>query len=109
MSVEADADRYAWDGKDLGAAERRFCLQYLFQAMGWSLPYQLFLALPYLATLIALATARAGGAAPGALGRVADVAGYPASYLVSAVLQVGALPFLWLARREKAESDAIEV
>jgi len=47
-------------------------LQYLFQAMGWSLPYQLFLALPYLATLIALATARAGGAAPGALGRVVE-------------------------------------
>ena len=47
-------------------------LQYLFQAMGWSLPYQLFLALPYLATLIALATARAGGAAPGALGRMAE-------------------------------------
>ena len=47
-------------------------LQYLFQAMGWSLPYQLFLALPYLATLIALATARASGAAPGALGRVAE-------------------------------------
>jgi general nucleoside transport system permease protein len=47
-------------------------LQYLFQAMGWSLPYQIFLALPYVATLIALATARAGGAAPGALGRAAD-------------------------------------
>jgi simple sugar transport system permease protein len=47
-------------------------LQYLFQAMGWSLPYQLFLALPYVATLIALTTARAGGAAPGALGRAAD-------------------------------------
>ena len=47
-------------------------LQYLFQAMGWSLPYQLFLALPYVATLIALATARAGGAAPGALGRVVE-------------------------------------
>jgi simple sugar transport system permease protein len=44
-------------------------LQYLFQAMGWSLPYQLFLALPYVATLIALATARAGGMAPAALGR----------------------------------------
>ena len=44
-------------------------LQYLFQAMGWSLPYQLFLALPYIATLIALATSRAGGAAPAALGR----------------------------------------
>ena len=47
-------------------------LQYLFQAMGWSLPYQLFLALPYVATLVALATARAGGAAPGALGRAAE-------------------------------------
>ncbi len=47
-------------------------LQYLFQAMGWSLPYQLFLALPYVATLVALASARAGGAAPGALGRAAD-------------------------------------
>jgi ABC-type uncharacterized transport system permease subunit len=47
-------------------------LQYLFQAMGWSLPYQLFLALPYVATLIALATARAGGSAPCALGRADD-------------------------------------
>ena len=37
-------------------------LQYLFQAMGWSLPYQLFLALPYVATLIALATGRADDA-----------------------------------------------
>ena len=44
-------------------------LQYLFQAMGWSLPYQLFLALPYVATLVALAAARGGGAAPAALGR----------------------------------------
>jgi ABC-type uncharacterized transport system permease subunit len=40
--------------------------------MGWSLPYQLFLALPYVATLVALATARAGGAAPAALGRAAE-------------------------------------
>jgi simple sugar transport system permease protein len=47
-------------------------LQYLFQAMGWSLPYQLFLALPYVATLVALATARAGGAVPAALGRAAE-------------------------------------
>ncbi len=30
-------------------------LQYLFQSMGWSVPYQLFLALPYLLTLLALA------------------------------------------------------
>jgi simple sugar transport system permease protein len=47
-------------------------LQYLFQAMGWRLPYQLFLALPYLATLVALATARASGAAPASLGRAVD-------------------------------------
>jgi ABC-type uncharacterized transport system permease subunit len=31
-------------------------LQYLFQAMGWRLPYQLFLALPYVLTLAVLAT-----------------------------------------------------
>ena len=43
-----------------------------------------------------------------ALGRVADVAGYATSYLVSAVIQVAALPFLAMARREKAESDRIE-
>ena len=48
-------------------------LQYLFQAMGWALPYQLFLALPYALTLAVLATAgarrRGGvrGAAPAAL------------------------------------------
>jgi len=44
-------------------------LQYLFQARGWTLPYQAFLALPYLATLVALATARARGSAPAALGQ----------------------------------------
>jgi len=44
-------------------------LQYLFQARGWTLPYQAFLALPYLATLAALATTRARGAAPAALGQ----------------------------------------
>lgn len=47
-------------------------LQYLFQARGWTLPYQTFLALPYVATLIALATTRARGAAPAALGQ-ADI------------------------------------
>jgi simple sugar transport system permease protein len=30
-------------------------LQFLFQAMGWALPYQLFLALPFVLTLVALA------------------------------------------------------
>jgi simple sugar transport system permease protein len=44
-------------------------LQYLFQAMGWRLPYQLFLALPYLLTLVVLASVSARAAAPAALGR----------------------------------------
>lgn len=44
-------------------------LQYLFQARGWTLPYQAFLALPYLAALVALATTRARGSAPAALGQ----------------------------------------
>jgi MFS family permease len=41
------------------------------------------------------------------LGRVADVAGYPMSYLVSAGIQAIALPFVLLARREHAPSDPI--
>lgn len=41
------------------------------------------------------------------LGRVADVSGYAASYLVAAGVQVLALPFLWLARHERAASDPI--
>ena len=43
-------------------------LQYLFQAMGWAVPYQLFLALPYLLTLVALAGGSGRGAAPRGLG-----------------------------------------
>jgi MFS family permease len=51
----------------------------------------------------------AGGvAAQPALGRVADVWGYSSAYLVSAVIQVAALPFLVLARKEDAASDRIE-
>ncbi len=41
------------------------------------------------------------------LGKAADVWNYPASYILCAVIQVLALPFTWLARREKAASDAI--
>ena len=41
------------------------------------------------------------------LGRVADVTGYAASYLVSAAIATVALPFLLLARREHAASDPI--
>ncbi len=44
-------------------------LQTLAQATGWSMPYQLPLAFPYLLTLVLLATARARTAAPSALGK----------------------------------------
>jgi simple sugar transport system permease protein len=57
-------------------------LQFLFQSMGWAVPYQIFLALPYVLTLLALAAWRrsvaagggggGGGAAPAALGRAGD-------------------------------------
>jgi len=41
------------------------------------------------------------------LGKAADVWGYPASYACSAAIQALAVPFMWLARRERAESDLI--
>jgi MFS family permease len=41
------------------------------------------------------------------LGRAADAWSYPVSYAGSAAIQALALPFLWLARRERAESDPI--
>ena len=50
----------------------------------------------------------AGGAiSQPALGKIAEVWGYPVSYLGSAVFQALAIPFLLLARREKAASDPI--
>ena len=50
----------------------------------------------------------AGGVvAQPALGRVADVNGYAASFLVSGVIQAIAVPFVILARREHAVSDPI--
>jgi MFS family permease len=51
----------------------------------------------------------AGGVfAQPALGRAADVWGYPAAYVLSAVIQLAAVPFLVLARRAKAPSDPID-
>jgi len=41
------------------------------------------------------------------LGKAADAWGYPASYACSAAIQALAVPFMWLARRERAESDPI--
>lgn len=50
----------------------------------------------------------AGGVvAQPALGRVADLSGYGPSYVVSAVIQAAAIPFVFLARRERASSDPI--
>ena len=42
------------------------------------------------------------------LGKIADVWGYPASYIGSAIFQVLALPMLLLAKRENAKSDSID-
>jgi MFS family permease len=42
------------------------------------------------------------------LGKAADVWGYPVSYTCSAAIQALAIPFIWLARRERAASDSME-
>jgi simple sugar transport system permease protein len=47
-------------------------LQYLFQAMGWALPYQVFLALPYVLTLLGLAGIAGRSTPPASLGRWQD-------------------------------------
>ena len=43
-----------------------------------------------------------------ALGKTADILGYPAAYFTTAVLQAFAIPFVVLARRENSLSDPIE-
>jgi simple sugar transport system permease protein len=47
--------------------------QYLLQASGWNVPYQVFLAVPYLLTLAALAGLGRRAVAPAALGRADTV------------------------------------
>jgi MFS family permease len=42
------------------------------------------------------------------LGKAADVWSYPTSYLASAGVQMLAVPFCWLARRERTSADAME-
>jgi MFS family permease len=49
-----------------------------------------------------------GTVAQPALGRVADMSGYAASYLVGGAINALALPFVFLARREQAPSDPID-
>lgn len=57
----------------------------------------------------ALMSSAGGVVTQPALGRVADASGYGASYVVSAAIQVVAVPFVLLARRENAVSDQITV
>lgn len=56
----------------------------------------------------ALMSSAGGVGAQPLLGRVADVWSYSTSYVVSSVIQVVAVPFFVLARRENAPSDPVE-
>jgi ABC-type uncharacterized transport system permease subunit len=60
-----------WHPLGVGLAALLFgaatALQFLLQAMGWSLPYQLFLTLPYILTLVTLASTRRQSNAPAAM------------------------------------------
>ncbi|MEP7381387.1 MAG: ABC transporter permease [Gemmatimonadota bacterium] len=68
-----------WQPIGVGLAALLFggatALQYLFQSTGTELPYQLFLALPYVLTLIVLAAGTAHVRPPAALGRT-DIASH---------------------------------
>ena len=63
-----------WHPVGVGIAALLFggasALQFFFQAMGWSVPYQLFLLLPYALTLALLGVRRGHAAPPAALGQV---------------------------------------
>ena len=56
----------------------------------------------------ALMGSAGGVVAQPALGRAADAWSYSASYVMSSAIQVMAVPFILLARRERAPSDPIE-
>jgi simple sugar transport system permease protein len=45
-------------------------LQFAFQAMGWHVPYQIFLVTPYLLTLAGLISTVGRARSPAALGKV---------------------------------------
>jgi MFS family permease len=42
-----------------------------------------------------------------ALGKAADVWGYPLTYVASSAIQTLALPFLWFARRQRTQADVL--
>jgi MFS family permease len=52
-----------------------------------------------------LMSSAGGVVAQPALGRAADVWGYPTSFVLSAVISALAMPFVWLSRRERAPAD----
>jgi simple sugar transport system permease protein len=62
-----------WHPVGVGIAALLFgaasALQFFFQAMGWRVPYQLFLLLPYALTLVMLGLRRGRAAPPAALGQ----------------------------------------
>lgn len=65
-----------WTPRGVAAASLLFGaasqLQYLFQSLGWPVPYQIFLALPYALTLAALGLSHRRTKAPAALGAPLD-------------------------------------
>jgi MFS family permease len=55
-----------------------------------------------------LLSSAGGVVAQPALGRAADVWGYPAAYIASSIVQLVAMPFIFLAARQKTDSDVIK-